>query len=118
MTAAELLEEDPNFAQWTRAKGCDTFGCVGPAIACGFDWANARVVTRLDGVERQNYPISDMIFTPVEIVSRVSQDMTLMRGDVIACGTSLGVGSIKDGSTVEVSIEGIGALRNTLRGKS
>jgi 2-keto-4-pentenoate hydratase/2-oxohepta-3-ene-1,7-dioic acid hydratase in catechol pathway len=71
-------------------------------------------VTRLDGVERQNYPLSDMIFSPAEQVSMISHDMTLMPGDVIACGTSIGVGSIKDGSTVDVSIEGIGVLSNTL----
>jgi 2-keto-4-pentenoate hydratase/2-oxohepta-3-ene-1,7-dioic acid hydratase in catechol pathway len=71
-------------------------------------------MTRLDGVERQNYPLSDMIFPPLELVSRISHDMSLLPGDVIACGTSLGVGSIKDGSSVEVSIDGIGSLLNTL----
>lgn len=114
VTAAELLNADTNFAQWTRAKGYDTFGCLGPVIACDFDWAHARVVTKLDGVERQNYPLSDMVFSPAEQVSRISHDMSLMPGDVIACGTSLGVGSMKDGSTVEVSIEGIGTLVNSL----
>ncbi|MGU7774556.1 fumarylacetoacetate hydrolase family protein [Burkholderia sp. MR1-5-21] len=115
VTAAELLNEDPNFAQWCRSKGFDTFSCIGPVIRTDFDWRGARVVTRLDGVERQNYLLADMIFTPEEQVSLISQDMTLMPGDVIACGTSLGVGSIKDGSTVEVSIDGIGALSNALR---
>jgi 2-keto-4-pentenoate hydratase/2-oxohepta-3-ene-1,7-dioic acid hydratase in catechol pathway len=114
VTAAEVLNEDPNFAQWARAKGYDTFGCIGPAIVRDFDWASARVVTRLDGVERQNYALSDMIFSPAEQVSRISQDMTLLPGDVIACGTSLGVGSMKDGSTVEIEIDGIGSLVNTL----
>jgi 2-keto-4-pentenoate hydratase/2-oxohepta-3-ene-1,7-dioic acid hydratase in catechol pathway len=55
-----------------------------------------------------------MIFSPAEQVSLISQDMTLMPGDVIACGTSIGVGSIKDGATVEVSIDGIGVLSNIL----
>ena len=114
VTAAELLAEDPNFPQWTRAKGFDTFSCIGPAIATGLDWAAARVVTTLDGVERQNYPLADMIFSPQEQVSRISGDMTLYPGDVIACGTSIGLGSMKDGASVVVSIEGIGALRNTL----
>jgi 2-keto-4-pentenoate hydratase/2-oxohepta-3-ene-1,7-dioic acid hydratase in catechol pathway len=72
------------------------------------------VITRVDGVERQNYPLSDMIIPPVELVSRLSYDMTLLPGDVIACGTSVGVGSIKDGSTVEVEIAGIGSLVNVL----
>lgn len=117
VTAIELLQEDPNFAQWCRSKGFDTFSCLGPSIACsqhGFDWRAVRVVTKLDGVERQNYPLDDMIFTPAEQVSLISQDMTLVPGDVIACGTSIGVGSIKDGSSVEVSIQGIGALTNQL----
>ncbi|TAL89705.1 MAG: DUF2437 domain-containing protein [Candidimonas sp.] len=114
ITAVELLNEDLNFAQWTRAKSFDTFGVLGPCIVPGFDWRAASVVTTLDGVERQNYPLSDMVFTPEQLVSHISRDMTLLPGDVIACGTSLGVGSIKDGSSVRVAIEGIGALFNRL----
>ncbi|CAH2933947.1 MAG: Fumarylacetoacetate hydrolase family protein [uncultured Paraburkholderia sp.] len=100
VTAIELLNEEPDFPQWCRSKGFDTFGCVGPVIQRDFDWRTARVVTRLDGVERQNFPLSDMILSPEQQVSLISHDMTLMPGDVIACGTSIGVGSIKDGSTV------------------
>ncbi|CAB3791236.1 hypothetical protein LMG28688_03272 [Paraburkholderia caffeinitolerans] len=118
VTAAGLLAENPHFPQWCRAKGFDTFCCLGPAIVSGFDWRSARVVTRLDGVERQNYPLDDMVFTPAQQVSLISQDLTLEPGDVIACGTSLGVGSIGDGATVEVSIEGIGTLVNALGAKT
>ena len=114
VTAAEIIAEDGNFPQWTRSKGFDTFSCVGPAINTALDWAAARVVTVLDGAERQNYPLSDMIFTPPQIVSHLSGDMTLYPGDVIAVGTSIGVGSMKDGAQVSVAIEGIGELRNTL----
>lgn len=114
VTAVELLSEDPNFAQWCRAKGFDTFSCIGPVVQTSFDWRAAHVVTTLDGVERQRYPLSDMIFSPEAQLSLLSQDMTLMPGDVIACGTSIGVGSIKDGATVSVSIDGIGTLSNTL----
>jgi 2-keto-4-pentenoate hydratase/2-oxohepta-3-ene-1,7-dioic acid hydratase in catechol pathway len=114
VTAAELIAEDPNFPQWCRAKGFDTFSCIGPAIAAGLDWTSARVVTTVGGAERQNYPISDMIFSPQEQVSRISGDMTLYPGDVIACGTSIGLGSMKDGATVVVSIEGVGELSNRL----
>jgi 2-keto-4-pentenoate hydratase/2-oxohepta-3-ene-1,7-dioic acid hydratase in catechol pathway len=114
VTAVDTLTEDPNFAQWCRAKGCDTFGCLGPAIATNLEWSSRSVVTRLDGVERQNYPLKDMVFSPDELVSHVSHDMSLLPGDVIACGTSLGVGSIKDGATVEIAIEGVGVLANTL----
>lgn len=114
VTAIDLLFENDDFPQWSRSKSFDTFGCLGPVIATDFKCAEANLTTRLDGVERQNYPLSDMIFPPHELVSRISHDVTLLPGDVIACGTSLGVGSIKDGVTVEVSIDGIGSLRNTL----
>ncbi|HZZ13739.1 MAG TPA: fumarylacetoacetate hydrolase family protein [Paraburkholderia sp.] len=114
VTAADLLGENPHFAQWCRAKGFDTFCSIGPCIVSGFDWRAAHLVTRLDGVERQNYPFADMIFSPAEQVSLISQDVTLEPGDVIACGTSVGVGSIKDGSTVTITVEGIGTLSNTL----
>jgi 2-keto-4-pentenoate hydratase/2-oxohepta-3-ene-1,7-dioic acid hydratase in catechol pathway len=114
VTAAEVLSENVDFAQWCRSKGYDTFGCVGPAITTDFDWSNARVITRLDGAERQNYPLSDMILPPAELVSGISHDMSLLPGDVIAVGTSLGVGSMKDGATVEIHIDGIGSLTNTV----
>jgi 2-keto-4-pentenoate hydratase/2-oxohepta-3-ene-1,7-dioic acid hydratase in catechol pathway len=114
VTAADVLNATPDFAQWCRSKGYDTFGCLGPVIATHIDLERAHVVTRLGDVERQNYPLSDMIMSPGELVSRISHDMTLLPGDVIACGTSLGVGSIRDGGAVEVRIDGIGALANVL----
>ena len=114
VTASEILNETVDFAQWCRSKGYDTFGCLGPVITAGLDWRQARVITRLDGVERQNYPLSDMIIPPEELVSRISHDMSLLPGDVIAVGTSLGVGSMKDGATVEIHIDGIGSLTNTV----
>jgi 2-keto-4-pentenoate hydratase/2-oxohepta-3-ene-1,7-dioic acid hydratase in catechol pathway len=116
VTAMDLLFENGDFPQWGRSKSFDTFGCLGPVIATEFDSAKSRVTTRLDGVERQNYPLSDMIFSPLELVSRISHDVSLLPGDVIACGTSIGVGSIKDGVTVDVSIDGIGSLHNPLAG--
>lgn len=112
VTALDLISRDPAFAQWTRAKSFDTFGVFGPAIATGLDPANLSVRTLLNGKERQNYPCSDMIFSPQQIVSLLSRELTLMPGDVIACGTSLGVGVLKSGSIVEVMIDGIGTLRN------
>ena len=112
VTAAELINKDPTFPQWTRAKGFDTFGVFGPVIATGIDPLALAVKTVLDGQERQNYPVSDMIFAPAALVSLISQDMTLEPGDVIACGTSIGVGSMKPGSTVSIVIDGIGTLTN------
>jgi 2-keto-4-pentenoate hydratase/2-oxohepta-3-ene-1,7-dioic acid hydratase in catechol pathway len=114
VTASDVLSENGDFPQWTRSKSFDTFCCLGPVIATDFKSAGTNLTTRLDGAERQNYALSDMIFSPHELVSLISHDMSLLPGDVIACGTSLGVGSIKDGVTVEVSIDGIGSLGNTL----
>jgi 2-keto-4-pentenoate hydratase/2-oxohepta-3-ene-1,7-dioic acid hydratase in catechol pathway len=114
VTAIGVMNENPDFTQWCRSKGYDTFGCLGPAIVTELDWRGQSVVTRLDGVERQRYPLSDMIFSPEELVSLISRDMSLLPGDVIACGTSLGVGSIPDGSSVAVTIDAIGSLTNTL----
>lgn len=112
VTAAELLFVDTSFAQWTRAKSFDTFAVFGPVIATGLDPATLFIKTILNGQERQNYPVSDMIFPPAKLVSLISQDMTLEPGDVIACGTSIGVGSMKAGSEVSIIIDGIGELKN------
>jgi 2-keto-4-pentenoate hydratase/2-oxohepta-3-ene-1,7-dioic acid hydratase in catechol pathway len=112
VTAIDIFSRDPGFAQWTRAKGFDTFGVFGPVIATDVDPAKLAVKTILNGQERQNYPLTDIIFAPGRLVSLVSQDMTLEPGDVIACGTSVGVGSMKPGSTVSVVIDGIGTLTN------
>lgn len=112
VTAGEIIQKDPTFAQWTRAKGFDTFGSFGPGIVTGIDPSKLVIKTFLDGVERQNYPVSDMIFPPAKLVSMISHDMTLEPGDIISCGTSVGVGSMKQGSTVEVVIDGIGKLTN------
>ena len=113
VTALDLLSRDASFAQWTRAKSFDTFGVFGPAIVTGLDWKTLSVRTLVNGRERQNYACSDMIFSPAQIVASLSREMTLHPGDLIACGTSLGVLPIKPGTVVEVCIEGVGVLRNT-----
>ncbi len=112
VTALELIGRDPSFPQWARAKSFDGFGPFGPVIETSFDASSAVLRTRVGGRERQNYALSDMIFSPAELVSRVSFDMTLWPGDLILCGTSLGVLPVKAGTEVEVEIEGIGVLRN------
>ena len=116
VTAVELISKDATFAQWTRAKSFDTFGVFGPVVATGLDPSTLSIRTVLNDQERQNYPVSDMIFAPLEIVSLISRDMTLHPGDVICCGTSVGVGSMKPGSTIAVTIEGIGTLANRYEG--
>jgi 2-keto-4-pentenoate hydratase/2-oxohepta-3-ene-1,7-dioic acid hydratase in catechol pathway len=112
VTATDLLTRDPAFTQWTRAKAFDGFCPFGPAIATGLDPAALVVRTTLNGSVRQDYPTSDMLFSVPELVSKISRDMTLEPGDLILCGTSVGVGVMKPGSTVEVEIEGIGRLVN------
>ena len=113
ITASDILQRDPGFAQWTRAKSFDGFSPFGPVIATGLRPEQLVVRTVLNGTERQNYPIADMIFPAATLVSLLSRDMTLLPGDVICCGTSLGVGAMREPTnTVEVTIDGIGTLRN------
>ena len=116
VTAAGLFGDNPKFEQWARAKGCDTFGPIGPAIATGLDWRTLTVRTLLNGRERQNYPVSDMIFPPPVIVSLLSREMTLHPGDLITCGTAAGILPMRPGAVVEVVIDGVGTLRNTYAG--
>lgn len=114
VTGLELLNRDTSFVQWTRAKSCDTFGIFGPVIATDLDPQTLSVKTFLNGKERQNYECRDMIFSPTQIVSMISREMTLYPGDVIACGTSIGVGPMRSGNVVEIVIDGIGTLRNSV----
>jgi 2-keto-4-pentenoate hydratase/2-oxohepta-3-ene-1,7-dioic acid hydratase in catechol pathway len=116
ITAADIIGKDATFAQWARAKGFDDFCPFGPVITTGIDPEKLTVRTVLNGAERQSYQISDMIFSAQQLVSMISQDMTLLPGDLICCGTSLGVGAMKEAvNTVTVAIEGIGELTNEYR---
>ena len=112
VTAIETLFSESLFAQWTRCKAADTFAPIGPVIDTEVDPNTVTVCANLDGSERQNYATTDYVFSPAEIISGLSKDMTLLPGDIFACGTSLGVGSMKPGSQIEISIDGIGTLRN------
>ena len=118
VTAPRVLTSDESFPQWCRAKSFDTFGPFGPAIlaADGVDPSEWQVKTVLNGRVRQDYPVSDMIFAPHQLVSLISHDMTLVAGDVISCGTSLGAAPMRDGATVEIVIDEVGTLRNTFAG--
>lgn len=98
--------------QWARAKSFDGFCPFGPVVETEFRAAGATLRTVVGGRERQNFELADMFFGPAEIVARVSQDMTLEPGDLILCGTSLGVLPMKPGTRVEVTIDGIGTLAN------
>lgn len=111
VTVRELQKSD---GQWTRAKGFDTFCPIGPRIVGGLDPKNLKIETRVNGVVKQSSSTSDLIFDVPTLIAFCSQHMTLEVGDVISTGTPAGVGPFQVGDTVEVEIEGIGILRNTV----
>lgn len=113
VTALQILDADPTFPQWARAKGYDTFGPFGPVIATDIDISGASIRAELNGRERQSYPVSDLFLQPAELVSRLSQFMTLQPGDIVSCGTGPGALPMRPGVTIDVSIDGIGTLSNT-----
>jgi 2-keto-4-pentenoate hydratase/2-oxohepta-3-ene-1,7-dioic acid hydratase in catechol pathway len=98
--------------QWWRAKGADTFGPLGPAIATGLDYGNLLLQTRLNGEVVQKQSTADLLFDCPAIVSFVSRYVTLTPGDVIYTGTPGSTRRMKPGDVVEVEIEGIGVLLN------
>src|SRR5467141_4364670 len=109
VTARDLQKSD---VQFTRAKGFDTFCAVGPHIETALDPSNVLVETHVNGARRQSGVTSLMIYPPAFLVRWISRMMTLVPGDVIATGTPAGVGPLLAGDTVEVSVAGIGVLRN------
>lgn len=109
VTARDLQRRD---GQWTRSKSFDTFCPLGPWIVTELPGPEALVELALNGRVRQGAPISDMIFSPLELVVFISGIMTLEPGDVILTGTPPGVGPLKAGDEVVVRIEGIGQLAN------
>ena len=110
VTARDLQNKD---GQWSRAKGFDTFCPVGPLVTDEIDpWAGIGVETRVNGAVRQQGNTGDFIF-PLDVVIRhIAQAMTLFPGDMIPTGTPSGVGPLLAGDVVEVSVEGVGTLRN------
>ncbi len=100
--------------QWLRAKGSDTFGPVGPAIVTGLNYNDLLVQTRLNGEVRQSESTADLIFGIDEIVSYVSRYFTLLPGDLIFTGTPGSTSAMKAGDVVEIEVQGVGVLRNTL----
>jgi 2-keto-4-pentenoate hydratase/2-oxohepta-3-ene-1,7-dioic acid hydratase in catechol pathway len=109
VTVRDLQKKD---GQFTRAKGFDTFCPCGPVLVDDVDPTTLRIVTKVDGVVKQDAPTSDMIFDIPTIIAVASRVMTLEPGDLIATGTPSGVGPILPGNVVEITIEGIGTLSN------
>lgn len=112
VTARNLQKKD---AQWTRAKSFDTFCPLGPFIVDRIDLSNSKIQSYLNGNLCQSSNINRMIFSVEQIVSFVSQVMTLLPGDVISTGTPSGVGPMQSGDTIEIFIENIGTLRNYVK---
>ncbi|MDP1808914.1 MAG: fumarylacetoacetate hydrolase family protein [Actinomycetota bacterium] len=109
VTARDLQKKD---GQWTRAKSFDTFCPLGPHVETDIDPADLSISLSLNGQVKQASSTSRMIHTVEEIISFVSQVMTLLPGDVILTGTPPGVGPVAIGDVVQVEIDGIGSLRN------
>jgi len=112
VTARDLQKQD---GQWTRAKGFDTFCPVGPWIETELDPGDIAIETYLNGERRQSSRTSQFVFSVEHLVSFISKVMTLESGDLIITGTPAGIGPLKPGDEVEVRIEGIGSLLNTVR---
>lgn len=109
VTARDLQKSD---VQFTRAKGFDTFCPVGPHIETALDPSDILVETRVNGALRQSGRTSLMVYPVAFLVRWISNVMTLYPGDVIATGTPAGVGPLVAGDIVEVSVDGVGVLRN------
>ena len=110
VTARDLQKTD---CQWVRSKGFDTFCPVGPIVTTELDpWSGVQVQTRVNGQLRQDGNTRDMMFDMDCILRYISGFCTLLPGDIIATGTPEGVGPLLAGDVVEVTVEGIGTLRN------
>ncbi len=112
VTARDLQKKD---VQFTRGKSFDTFLPLGPCIETDLDPSSLSLTTRVNGETRQNGNTSQMIFACDVLVEFITSVMTLLPGDVIITGTPAGVGPLVSGDVVEVTIEGIGTLRNQVR---
>ena len=116
VTDAGPLFENEEFPQWTRAKSFPGFGPVGPWIVRGIEPDEMQIQAFLDGEQKQDYPVSDMIFSPRDAVHRIASELRLYPGDVIACGTSVGACFMQPGQQIEIRIPGVGSLVNRFAG--
>lgn len=112
VTARDLQQKD---VQFTRAKSFDTFAPVGPCIATGLDPSRLRVKTFLNGKLKQSASTANMVFPVPRLIRFISRVMTLLPGDIITTGTPAGIGPLAPGDRVDVQIDGIGTLSNTVR---
>ncbi|MCL1874707.1 MAG: fumarylacetoacetate hydrolase family protein [Synergistaceae bacterium] len=113
VSARDIQKRD---GQWMLAKSFNTFTPLGPWIVSGVSPLDLRVTSRLNGQTRQDSRTSDMIFSVPHLIHFLSQVMPLLPGDVIITGTPSGVGRLSDGDVIEIEIENIGVLSNTVKG--
>jgi 2-keto-4-pentenoate hydratase/2-oxohepta-3-ene-1,7-dioic acid hydratase in catechol pathway len=111
VTARDL---QPKNGQWTLAKSFDTFSPMGPWIVTDVDPSSLEIASYLNGERRQFSNTKNLIFNCHNLVSYISQVMTLLPGDVIATGTPSGIGKMAVGDQIDIVIERIGTLSNTL----
>jgi len=114
VTARDLQRID---IQWTRSKSFDTFAPIGPFIETDINPSGLGIRLYKNGVLKQSSNTDNLIFSPYELLSFISRTMLLLAGDVISTGTPKGVGPMKAGDTVEVVIDGIGSLKNRVKGE-
>ena len=107
-----LQRRESEFGCLLAGKGYDSFAPMGPVIATGLDPSSLRLITRVNGVVRQDGNTADLLFPVPTLIAYLSRYMTLLPGDMIMTGTPAGVGPIHVGDTIEVEIEGVGVLRN------
>jgi 2-keto-4-pentenoate hydratase/2-oxohepta-3-ene-1,7-dioic acid hydratase in catechol pathway len=107
-----LQRRESEFGCLFAGKGYDTFAPMGPVIATGLDPSQLRILTRVNGVLRQDGNSADLLFSVPYLIAYLSRHMTLLPGDMIMTGTPAGVGPIQVGDSIEVEIPGIGILRN------
>ena len=109
VTARDLQKSD---AQWTRAKGFDTFCAVGDVAEPPADLSTLTVTTRVNGKVRQQGRGSEMVFDIPTVLAYISNVMTLEPGDLVLTGTPEGVGTLVPGDVVEVEIDGVSRVSN------
>ncbi|MEN6480942.1 MAG: fumarylacetoacetate hydrolase family protein [Anaerolineaceae bacterium] len=112
VTARDLQRRDD---QWTRSKGFDTFCPLGPWVETDLDASDTVITCRVNSIVRQMASTREMVFSVNQLIAFISSVMTLSPGDVVLTGTPAGVGQLEAGNIVEISIEGIGVLKNDVR---
>lgn len=115
VTARDLQRRD---GQWTRGKGFDTFCPVGPWIETDVNPSDLLITCRVNGEIRQMSSTREMVFSIPQLLVYISSVMTLKPGDILLTGTPAGVGKLEEDDSIEIEIEGIGILENSVRAES